>query len=118
MAEDRTTITATIPSGASVSNTIDCNSRSVLGFVAPAAWTSAALNIEASVDGTSWVTVIYDSVGAAIGSWSSLTAGAGYSVDLNGLLPWQFIRLRSGTSTVPVNQGAARAFTIIQRPLA
>lgn len=118
MAEDRSILTATIASGASVSNTIDCNSRAILGFVAPAAWTAAALNVEASVDGTTWATVIYDSLGAAIGSWASLTAGAGYSFDLNGMLPWQYIRLRSGTSGAPVNQAAARAFTIIQRPLA
>jgi hypothetical protein len=118
MADERIILTATIPNGASVTGTIDCNSRAILGFVAPAAWTAAALNAEVSVDGVTWSTAAYDSAGAAVGSWSSITAGAGYAFDLNGMIPWRYIRLRSGTSGVPVAQGADRVFSVIQRPLA
>jgi len=118
MAEKRSIVSATIANGASVSETIDCNARAFLGFVAPAAWTAAALNIEASVDGVTWITAgLFGSDSAAVGSWVALTAGAGYTADLNAMIPYQYIRLRSGTSGVPVAQGAARVFQVIQRAL-
>lgn len=119
MSEQRSVVSITIPSGASVSNAIDCNERSVIGFVAPAAWTTAALNIEASMDGINWMTAgLLDSTNAAAGSWPALTAGAGYSVDLSAMLPWQFVRFRSGTATAATNQAAARTFSVVTRPLA
>jgi len=113
MADNRSVVTATIPSGSNVSNAIDCNDRSVLGFVAPAAWTAATLQIEVSVDGTNWITSIFDSTATAAGLLASLTAGAGYSVDLIALTPWQYIRFKSGA-----NQGAARTFSVVTRPIA
>jgi hypothetical protein len=115
----RTIVNAVIPNGDSVSNALEFNNSGMVGFVAPAAWTAAALNIEVSVDNTNWVTAgIFDSASAAIGTWSSVTAGAGYTVDIVNMLPWRFIRLRSGTAGIPVNQGAARTFNVISRALA
>ena len=115
---ERIIVSATIPNGASVSGAVDCNKRAIVGFVAPAAWTTAALTIEASVDGTNWITSIFDSTGTAAGSFSAITASAGYAVDLVSLVPWQSIRIRSGTSASPVNQGADRVFKVVQRLLA
>ena len=112
MAETRSVVTATIPSGSNVSNAIDCNDRSVIGFVAPAAWTAATLAIEVSIDGTNWITAILDTTSTALCTYSAVTAGAGYPVDVFGLLPWQFIRFKSGA-----NQAAARSFSVISRPL-
>jgi len=45
----RSTTTATIANGASVSGTVDLTNTSLLGFIAPAGWTTAALNIEVTV---------------------------------------------------------------------
>ncbi len=114
----RLTQTITIPSGSSLSDEIDCNSRVIVGFIAPAAWTTAALTIEASTDDVTWVTTLLDATLAAVGSFASITASAGYAVDYTTLMPYRYLRLRSGTSASPVNQGAARAFTVITRPLA
>lgn len=118
VSQPRATVNATIANGTSESGTVDLFGTSILGFIAPAAWTAAALNIETSVDGTNWVTAgLFDSAGAAVSSWSSITAGAGYSVDPVAMLAWRYIRLRSGTTGTPVNQGADRVFTIVTRPL-
>lgn len=113
----RTVQTVSIANGASVSGTIDLLRTAIVGFVAPASWTTAALNIEVSTDGTSWSS-LYDAYGSATGSLSALVAGAAYAVDMVSLLPFRYVRLRSGTSASPVNQAAQRDFKIITRALA
>ena len=114
----RTTVTATIPSAASVSNALDLGVTALLGFIAPAAWTAAALNIEVSADNATWAPAVVDGSGIATGSWSSVVAGNAYAVDTVPMLPFRYIRLRSGTFAAPVVQAAARAFVVITRPLA
>jgi len=114
----RKTMQATISSGTSVSNAIDPVDSALLGFIMPAAWTTAALNLEVSMDNTNWATVIYDKVGTAVSSWATPVAGAAYAVDAMSMLPWRFVRFRSGTSGSPVTQGADRLITTVMRPLA
>lgn len=108
----------TIANGTSVSGVLDLDKTSIVGFIAPAAWTTAALNIEVSVDNSAWETTVLDQYGAAVSSWSAVVAGAAYSVDVVSMMAWRYIRLRSGTSGSPVVQGADRVFTLITRPLA
>jgi hypothetical protein len=107
---------ATILSGTSVSETIECSDRTLLGFVAPAGWTAAALNLEASLDGLTWVTSgLFDAYGSAVNTWGSITPSAGYCTDINSTVMWKFLRLRSGTAAAPVVQGADRVFSVITR---
>ena len=110
--------TATIANGASVSGAVDLSKTALMGFVAPAAWTTAALNLEVSLDGSTWVTAgVIGPDSGPVGSWSAVTAGAAYAVDVASMLPWAYVRFRSGTAASPVNQGGARIFTVITRPL-
>jgi hypothetical protein len=113
----RETLTVIIPNGTSVSPTIDLTNTSLLGFVTPSAWTTAALNIEVSDDGTNWSSA-YDAYGSLIGSVATPVVSSRYAVDMSALLPWRYVRLRSGTTATPVNQGADRSFKIIKRVLA
>ena len=117
-AANRTATTSTITSGTSVTPTIDLLGTSLVGFIMPAAWTAAALNIEVSADNSTWAAGVYDGSGLAVSSWSSPVAGAAYAVDTLSMIPFRYIRFRSGTSAVPANQGADRVFTVITRPLA
>lgn len=114
----RTVAFVPILNGASVSAPIDLQNTAIVGFVAPGAWTTAALNFEFSLDKTNWFTTVYDSTGAQVGSYTSFTAGAGYALDPLAFLPWRYVRLRSGTLASPVNQGADRTFSLVTRPLA
>lgn len=41
--------------------------------------------------------------------------GAAYSVSVVNMLPYRYIRFRSGTAASPVNQGADRVFTAMAR---
>jgi len=123
IASVRTTVTATIPNGGSVTPTVDLASACLLAFIAPAAWSAAALNIEVSMTGgasaSEWATAgLFDASGVATGQYASLTGGAAYAVDFNSLLGYRYVRLRSGTAASPVNQGAQRDFVLITRPLA
>ena len=108
----------TILSGASVSNVIETMDSSLLGFIMPAAWTTAGLSLEVSMDGTTFAPTIYDETNQQTGYWSSIVAGAAYSVSLTGMMAWRYIRFRSGTSASPGTQGADRIITAIMRPLA
>ena len=109
--------TVAILNGASVSNTIDLTDTCILGFVTPDAWTAAALTIEVSDDNVSW-SAAYDAYGSQVGSVATLNVASRYAVDMSALLPWRYVRFRSGTAASPVVQGADRAFKIIKRVLA
>jgi len=114
----RSVSSATIANGASVSSVIDLNQTALIGFLMPAAWTSAALNIEVSSNNADWNVVgVYNSDQSVASTWASPVVGGAYSVDVMALLPWRYIRFRSGTSGSPINQGAARAINVITRAL-
>lgn len=100
----------TIHNGDSVSGAIELRKdQGITGLSMPAAWTAASIQLEASLDGGTWLPM-YDADGNAIvittaaSIWVTLleaaTAGARY------------VRLRSGTSAVPVNQGADRTIGV------
>lgn len=113
----RLPVTVTIPSGASVSDALDLSDTALLGYETPAAWTTAALNIEVSTDNVNWSSA-YDAYGSQAGSITSPVVASHYAVDMTALLPWQYVRFRSGTAASPVAQGADRVFTVIARVLA
>lgn len=114
----RKQVAFSIPSGGTVSPAFSLAGTSLVGFFAPPAWTAAALQIQASIDGVNNWGPITDQYGVAVSSWSALTALYPYSVDPVAMLPWSYIRLLSGTVGSPVAQGADRVFTMITRPLA
>lgn len=118
ISSQRSVATATIANGASVSGSVDLLSTALLGFIAPSGWTAAALSIEVSVDGSNWSAAIYDGSNSAVGSWSAVVAGAAYAVDAVSMLPFRYVRFRSGSGASPVNQGEQRDFIVITRPLA
>ena len=107
----------TIPSGSSVSNSISAVDTALVGFITPAAWDAAALSIEVSPDDTNWYSP-KDSQGSSVGYLAAPLTGTAYSTDAAALLPWRYLRFRSGTSAAPVNQTANRVLTAIKRVLA
>lgn len=110
--------TVTIANGESVSSTIDTLRSTVIGLIFPAAWTTAALTIEVSADNATWIGLAYDNAGYQCNCIASPAVSSAYSISLDGMLPYRYIRLRSGTTATPVNQGGDRAITVITRPMA
>lgn len=114
----RNPVTATIPAAASVSQNIDLVNGVVCAVVVPAVWDSADLTIEVSHDGTTWFGVVYNDTGSQCNQIAAPSVGEIYSFALPAMVPHRFVRIRSGTTAVPVNQSAERAVVILTRMLA
>jgi hypothetical protein len=99
------TFSAAIANGASLSDAIDLGGRRLGAIVMPAAWTAAALTFQVSVDGTNYYN-LYDQDGVEF----SLSADTSRTIviDPSYFALFRYIKIRSGTAGVPVNQGADR----------
>lgn len=117
-AEGREATAYTIANAASVSDVACLNGVAIIGIIMPAAWTAAALTVEVSADGTNFTGLAYNDAGGQCNSIATPAPGSAYAFSLAGLLPYRYVRLRSGTTAAPVNQAADRIITVITRPLA
>ena len=83
----------------------------VVGVEVPAAWTAAVLTFQSSHDGTTYQDVHTES------AEYSITALQGTNIGLNPdrLDHALFIKVRSGTSSSPVAQGADRVVQLLLR---
>jgi hypothetical protein len=108
------TATFSIANGASLSSAVDLGSARLFALQMPAAWTAANLSAQASADGVTYDEMLDDS-GLAIAIVSAVST---YIVFQNPVqwLGVRYLKLRSGTSGVPVAQGAARSITAILVP--
>lgn len=114
---DRVVQNATIAINTSVSGALDMDKNSLLGFIMPSAWTTAGITIEVSTDNSNWFPAL-DAYGSTVGYIASPVVSNAYAVDVQSLLPWRYIRFRSGTTASPVVQTAARTIPIVKRVLA
>jgi hypothetical protein len=109
------TLPATIAAGASLSAAVRLPPGHYLAaIVMPAAWTAAGITFQASADG-----VTYNDVHDINGTEISVTVAASRIIVLppTDWYPVPFVRVRSGTSAVPVNQLAERALALLVKPL-
>lgn len=112
--ELRSTETVTIANGASLSDAVDISGAAVVGIVMPAVWTAAELTFQASADGTAYNNLYSDddseySVQAAAARYIHIVPS-----EFAGI---RYLKVRSGTSGTPVNQGAERTVTLVVRPV-
>lgn len=107
---------ANIANGASLSQAIENiglgAASALVGIEMPAAWTAANLTFQVSFDGDTYKD-LYDKDGNEV----TVTAAASRYI---GLIPSLFagirhLKVRSGTSGTPVNQGAARTLRLVVR---
>ena len=111
----RTIQTTHISVGETNTPGVDLHNRTLLGIIMPSGWDAASLQLEVSVDAGDWFTNLFDSANSPVGVWSSFTLGGVYALDPLAMLPYQFIRFRSGTAGSPVIQTAQRNFILITR---
>ena len=107
-------IPVTIANGTSLSAAIDLSAYRAFAISMPAAWTTASLTFQASVDGINYFNV-YDDTGVEV----TATVAASQYVVVSApvkMLGVRWIKVRSGTSGTPVNQGADRIVTIVGVP--
>ena len=113
--ENRTEHTVTIANGAALSNAVNLRGEVLVGLRMPAVWTAAGITFQVSMDN-----VTYQDLYAAGGGEVALTVVAAHQValDPDGYAGARWVKVRSGTGAVPVNQGAERVFSIISRGIA
>ncbi len=104
--------TATIANGASLSGAIYLGIGTMCAIQMPAAWTAASLSFQGSTDGSTY-NDMYDSSGVEI----TIAASASQYIvlDPSAFMGFVWVKLRSGTTGTPVNQGAARALKVFNR---
>jgi hypothetical protein len=104
---------ATIANGAALSSVIDVTSLQLVGIIIPASWTTANLTFSGSPDNVTFSDV-YDDGGTELKA--TVIAGAyvalrnDFQCALSGL---RYLKIRSGTTGTPVNQGGARTLALV-----
>ncbi len=103
--------TAIIESGENLSNTIDLRGYKFYGIIMPSSWTTANLTFQGSYDGISYYDVYMDGVEVV----ESAQAGRLQVINANlfAIATLPFLKIRSGTSSTPVAQGAQRTISIL-----
>lgn len=98
---------ATIASGASLSNAIQPQGLALFAIQMPSTWTAAAITFQGSYDGTTYGDV-YDDGGTEVTIASANAVASRVIVNgsvLEKLAALPFVKIRSGTTGSPVNQG-------------
>lgn len=108
-----TTKTATIAPGVSLSGEIDIEGFKIAAIEMPAAWTAANLTFQAASAAGGTFKNVHDDAGTEV----LVTAAADRIIGLDAILPElaaiRFLKIRSGTAAIPVNQAAAMTLTLI-----
>lgn len=108
------TASIAIASGAALSGAVCLGSNVLSAIQMPAAWTAADLTFQVSDDrGQTWVELL-DTAGNPI-KVATPAAGARVELDAADFKDALFLKVRSGTAAIPVNQAADRALTLISR---
>ncbi len=118
MPRAKNTVSATIANGTALSGAINLGAQTLVAIIIPAAWTAAAISFQASEDGgTTWYDV-FDSTGTEVSIASAnVVAGRRVTVDPTAYVGLDINKVRSGVTATPVNQGAARALTLVSRKI-
>lgn len=105
----------TIANGASVSGSVDSYGMRLVGLITPATITGTQFTLQATIDGGSTWTNVYD----AAGNEYVITVGASRYIPLDpaATAGLKVFRLRSGTAVTPVNQGQTTVISLYFRSL-
>jgi len=104
------TITVIIANGVALTDVIDLKQNIITAIQIPAAWTAANLTFQASSTRTGTFADVFDAAGNEL---TAVAAASRVIVDLLELSPIRFLKIRSGTTGTPVNQGAERTLNLI-----
>ena len=108
--QDYSAFGVTIANGASLSGAVDLRGYVPYGIEMPSAWTAAGLSFEVSSDGVNYLDLYDDTAEYTLAADASRAIGF---PGANIFVGFKYIKVRSGTSGTPVNQGADRAIKIL-----
>lgn len=109
-----TTQSVTIPSGSAVSGPAYLGHGELCALTYPTSWTTADLTLQTSLDGVTYQDA-YNEAGTEITIKAGAARNVALIVPIRGAL---WLKLRSGSSGSPTNQGADRIIGLLVRKLA
>lgn len=105
--------TVTILNGASLSDAINLENRTLVAIIMPSTWTAAALTFQFSLDGVNYFNaysltaeLTATTTPAIANSFINIARTATYDSA-------RYLKIRSGTAAAPVNQAADRVLTVV-----
>jgi hypothetical protein len=106
----------TIASGQSLSPAAQVGEKEIVGVIIPSSWTAANLTFQGSIDDGATFNNVFDSAGTEL----TITVGASRYIVFTESLLTAFkgirnLKVRSGTSGVPVNQASAATVQLLVR---
>lgn len=107
-------LSAFIANGASLSGVVPILGRAIVGILLPATWTAAAITFSASPDDITYGD-LYDDGGTEVTIASASVVAGRFITNatiLEKLASARYVKIRSGTTGTPVNQGAARTLIL------
>ena len=109
------TQTVTIGAGASLSGaSTKYPGFRLLAVMTASTWDAAKLTFEVSNDGTNFFTLTKEGTEYEV---ASVTAAKAIALETSVFLPWDYIKVRSGTSAAAVNQVDATIVTLVLMPI-
>lgn len=104
-----------IPAGQSVSGWVDLENGQVAVIHMPAVWTAAAITFDSAPEGSGPYQPLFDDGGVEVAL--TVSGGRNCGIDINALKlsAVRFLRVRSGTSALPVVQAAERVLWIVTK---
>lgn len=108
---------AVIANGAAISGPIDLRGNILTAIQISALWTAADLSIAICDTETGTYGEVFLDPGTGTGTAGAYDAAAGQVVMIGQMIANCFIKIRSGPSGAPVNQGAARELTLYTVPI-
>lgn len=102
------TSSVTIANGAAISGPVFCPGK-LTAIQMPATWSAANLTFQGSPDG-----ITYTDIKDSLGNEVVVVATAAELITIDRLESQTYIKIRSGTSGTPVNQGGDRILKIME----
>lgn len=114
--DNTVTQTVTVGAGASLSGSSSKYAGlKLVGVVTAATWDAAKLTFAVSVDGTNFYP-LKDAAGTEY-EISAQTAAMAIAVEPKNFIAWDYVKVRSGTSTAATNQVDATIVTLVFMPI-
>ncbi|HET8669772.1 MAG TPA: hypothetical protein VFM05_03830 [Candidatus Saccharimonadales bacterium] len=105
------TQTVTIGAGASLSGaSTKYAGYRLVGIITASTWDAAKVSFSVSVDGTNYFTL---HSGSAEYEIASVTGAFAIPVEKKYFMPWNYVKVRSGTSGAATNQADATVVTLV-----
>lgn len=108
---------ALIANGTAITGPIDLRGNILTGIQFPSSWTAADLSMQVCDTETGTYSEVFTDPGTGVGTVGAWDAAANQCTLVSQMIANCFIKLRSGPSGVPVNQGADRTLTLHTVPI-